>query len=225
MRVLVVEDEPDLREVVIDYLGGREGWDAVGAPTIAEAAALHTKAPADAIVLDLALPDGNGADWLRGLRASGDTTPVVIVTARGTESQRIEGLEAGADDYIVKPFSVRELGARVDAVCRRVLGGFRRYRLGEAMIDLERLEVRRGEATDRVSAKEAELLGYLLKRRGLACKREDLLREVWGQEFVSATRTVDTHVFQLRQKIERDPKAPEWIETVHGVGYRIVADE
>ncbi|MEO0480527.1 MAG: response regulator transcription factor [Planctomycetota bacterium] len=223
-RLCVVEDDPDLREALVDFFDGRETWQAVPHQSVENARDEHANAPFDAFLLDLNLPGDDGLTLLRELRSRGDTTVVLIVTARGTEDQRIEGLEAGADDYLVKPFSVRELSARLDAVLRRTTDGFDSVRLGSSQIDFARLEGEGPRGAFRLLAKEAELLNHLLQRRGQVCSREDLLGEVWGFDKAPTTRTVDTHVFQLRQKIEEDPKQPSILLTVHGVGYRLAAE-
>ena len=220
-RLLVVEDDPDLREALEAWFGGRAGFDVVAVDRAEAGLRAHADMPVDAIVLDLALPGADGLELLRALRADGDTTPVVIVTARGTEEQRIDGLESGADDYVVKPFSVRELGARVDAVLRRAAGSFAVHRLGDVTVDLDVPELRRGDAVHRLLPREAALLAFLLKHRGRTLSREQLLEAVWGTDAPEGTRTVDTHVFQLRQKLEADPKRPAWLVTVHRRGYRL----
>lgn len=221
IRVLVVEDEPDLREALVDWFAQRDGFEAMGFDRAEDAAAAHDERAFDAVLLDLALPGADGLSLLRRLRSGGDTTPVMILTARGTEEQRIEGLELGADDYLVKPFSLRELGARLDAVLRRTGRGFAVHRIGQWTVDLDRSELCSDASTERLLGKEAELLRFLLTRRGQACSREELLREVWGFEHAPSTRTVDTHIFQLRQKLEVDPKTPSHLVTVRGRGYRL----
>src|SRR5262245_28242615 len=173
------------------------------------------------VLLDLRLPDGDGLDVLRALRKGGDKTPVIVLTARGEVEQRVLGLQLGADDYVVKPFSVHELDARMQAVQRRAVQPAATLRLGAAEVDLAGHTVRRAGAEHRLLPKEAELLGWLLRHRGQTCSRDDLLRAVWGYDATPTTRTVDTHVFQLRQKIEQDPARPEFLLTVHSVGYRL----
>ncbi len=171
------------------------------------------------VLLDLRLPDGDGLDVLRALRKASDRTPVIVLTARGEVAQRVLGLQLGADDYVVKPFSVHELAARMQAVQRRADQPTVVVRLGDVELDLAGHQGRRGAATFRLLPKEAELLAWLLRHRGQAQSREDLLRAVWGYDNTPTTRTVDTHVFQLRQKLEPDPSAPRWLRTVHGKGY------
>jgi DNA-binding response OmpR family regulator len=135
--------------------------------------------------------------------------------------QRVLGLQIGADDYVVKPFSVHELDARIQAVQRRAEQPAVTLQLGAVAIDLAGHSARRGDETFRLLPKEADLLGHLLRHRGQTCSRDELLRAVWGYDATPTTRTVDTHVFQLRQKLERDPAHPELLLTVHGMGYRL----
>ena len=185
----------------------------------ASAQAALKNAQFDMVLLDLRLPDGDGLDVLRTLRKGGDQTPVIVLTARGEVDQRVLGLKLGADDYLVKPFSVHELAARIEAVQRRADQPTQTVRLGRATIDLDGHSVERNGETTRLLPREAELLAYLLRHRGRAQSREDLLRAVWSHDAAPTTRTVDTHVFQLRKKLEDDPSQPTHLQTVHGVGY------
>jgi DNA-binding response OmpR family regulator len=223
-RLLVVEDEADIREGLADFFTGR-GFQVEAVATAEEASEQLSAATFTAVLLDLQLPGADGLDVLRGLRARGDDTPVLVVTARGAEPQRVDGLELGADDYVLKPFSVRELAARLDAVLRRAPARRATCRIGAATVDLDALEVRRGEGPpERLLQKEAELLAHLLRHAGRVLTREELLRDVWGFDRYPTTRTVDTHVFQLRKKLETEPEKPRHLLTVHGVGYRLVVE-
>jgi DNA-binding response OmpR family regulator len=217
-QLLVVEDDNSIRESLVDYFAQRD-WLVRACPdrTAAEQALADQRF--HMVLLDLRLPDGDGLDVLRALRRRGDKTPVIVLTARGEVTQRVLGLQLGADDYVVKPFSVHELDARMQAVQRRAEQPTATIRLGEAEIDLAGHQGRRGDTTFRLLPKEADLLAHLLRHRGQALSRDDLLRAVWGYDQAPTTRTVDTHVFQLRQKIEVDPSAPRWLRTVHGKGY------
>ena len=221
-RVFIVEDSPMLRTRVQAMVASIPGAQVIGHAEDAESAtrAILADAP-DVVVLDLQLAKGHGLDVLRALRKDGDKTPVIVLTARGEVDQRVLGLQIGADDYVVKPFSVHELDARMQAVQRRAAQPAARIRLGAAEIDLAGHAVHRAGAEHRLLPKEAELLAWLLRHRGQTCSRDDLLRAVWGYDATPTTRTVDTHVFQLRQKIEADPARPEFLLTVHGVGYRV----
>jgi len=219
-QLLVVEDDASIRESLVDFFVGRD-WHVRASETIAGANAALAEQRFHMVLLDLRLPDGDGLEVLRKLRRAGDKTPVIVLTAHGETEQRVLGLQTGADDYVVKPFSVHELDARIQAVQRRVEQPAATLRLGDADIDISGHRVAHGDAEHRLLPKEAELLAHLLRHRGQACSRDELLRAVWGYDATPTTRTVDTHVFQLRKKIERDPKAPEWLLTVHGVGYRL----
>lgn len=219
-HLLVVEDDHSIRESLADFFGGRD-WLVTACTDVAGAERALRQQRFAMVLLDLRLPDGDGLDVLRALRRAGDKTPVIVLTARGEVDQRVLGLSVGADDYVVKPFSVHELDARIQAVQRRAEQPSTTLSLGDARVDLGAHTVRRAGQEHRLLPKEAELMGHLLRHRGRACSREDLLRAVWGYDATPTTRTVDTHVFQLRQKLERDPAHPEWLLTVHGVGYRL----
>lgn len=221
-QLLVIEDDASIRESLVDFFRSRDWLVHPCADRTSAQQALATQR-FHMVLLDLRLPDGDGLDLLRLLRKAGDKTPVIVLTARGEVAQRVLGLQLGADDYVVKPFSVHELDARMQAVQRRAEQPATTVRLGEAEVDLAGHHGRRGEHTFRLLPKEAELLGHLLRHRGQTQSREDLLRAVWGYDATPTTRTVDTHVFQLRQKLEADPAAPRLLLTVHGVGYRLDA--
>lgn len=218
-RLLIVEDDASIRECVVEFFGMR-GFGATGVATRA-LAERHWAADRPVLVLlDIVLPDGSGLDLLRERRERGDRTPVILCTARGEEVQRILGLKLGADDYVVKPFSVNELWARIEAVLRRTGEPPTRVRLSEAEVDFESRSVAIDGEARRLAAKEAELLAFFLRHPGKAMSREDILRDVWGIDGANGTRTVDTHVFQLRKKVEADPDVPRHIVTVFGQGYR-----
>ena len=219
-QLLVIEDDPSIRESLVDFFRGRD-WLVHACADRAAADRLIAAQRYHMVLLDLRRPDGDGLDVLRGLRKSGDKTPVIVLTSRGEVEQRVLGLQIGADDYVVKPFSVHELDARMQAVQRRAEQPTVTLQLGAVSIDLAGHNVRRGDATFRLLPKEADLLGHLLRHRGQTCSRDELLRAVWGYDATPTTRTVDTHVFQLRQKLERDPAHPELLLTVHGIGYRL----
>jgi DNA-binding response OmpR family regulator len=222
-RILLVEDEPTISEPFSKALG-REGFDAVVAASLADARrAIERRAP-DLILLDLRLPDGDGRDLAREIR-SRSRVPIIMLTARGTELDRIVGLELGADDYVVKPFSSAEVVARIRAVLRRT---------GDAdappatPIALEALEVDpaarrvsvRGAEVE-LSRKEFDLLLELARHAGQVVRREDLMSRVWDENWFGSTKTLDVHVGWLRRKLGD----PGWIETVRGVGFRLVAPE
>jgi DNA-binding response OmpR family regulator len=224
MRVLVVEDDPTVREVVARYLE-REGLivDAVGDGREALGHAA-TQWP-DLVVLDLMLPGVNGFDVCRRLRAHAPV-PVIMLTARGNEEDRIVGLDLGADDYVAKPFSPRELVARVKAVLRRASGGVAgtgvppaEIAAGDLSIDVAAREARRAGTPLALTAREFDLLCFFATHPRVAFRREEILEQVWGYSYGDAS-TVTVHVRRLREKIECVPAAPRHITTVWGVGYR-----
>ncbi len=221
--VLVVDDERKIRELVRSYLE-RAGIDVVTTGSGAEALDLAARARPDLVVLDLGLPDVPGDEVARELRDRGDT-PILMLTARATEADRVRGLELGADDYITKPFSPRELVLRVQAVLRRgrseVADGPGAYGGGELVLDADRHEVRvRGTAVA-VTPTEWRLLDALARNPGRVYSRYELINQVRGYEFEGYERTIDSHVKNLRRKIELDPGRPRLVETVVGVGYRL----
>jgi two-component system alkaline phosphatase synthesis response regulator PhoP len=222
-RLLLVEDEPGLVMTLTDRLTA-EGYDvrSVGdAPAAIETA---TRGPFDAILLDVMLPGGNGFDVCRAVRQRGIQTPILMLTARGQIVDRVVGLKLGADDYLVKPFEMAELLARVEALLRRSAVASapptESYRFGEVAIDFRRAEVTRGGTMLELSAREFKLLRYFVEHRGAALSRDELLNEVWGYNAMPSTRTVDVHVAWLRQKLEENPRHPQYILTVHGLGYK-----
>jgi DNA-binding response OmpR family regulator len=224
-RVLVVDDDATLAEVVERYLE-RDGFEVetVGNGRLALERALED--PPDLVVLDLMLPGMDGLDVCRRLRALAPV-PVIMLTARGDESDRVVGLEIGADDYVSKPFSPKELVARVRAVLRRSKGPLAAPAPGptpvfndrDLRVDVAARETRLGGAVVALTAREFELLVFLLRHPRQAFRREDLLQHVWGTRY-GDTSTVTVHVRRLREKIEPDPSAPVRIATVWGVGYR-----
>ena len=171
------------------------------------------------------MPRMSGWDVCRSLRARGIEVPVIMLTARGGEADRVQGLELGADDYITKPFSLRELLARVRAVLRRPgpRETWEEYAFGDVRMQMRSRQVFKGGREVTLTRKEFDLLAYLVAHRGEVITRERLLDEVWGYERFPTTRTVDTHVLRLRRKFEADPDRPQWILTVHGQGYKFVA--
>jgi two-component system response regulator ResD len=217
--VLVVDDEPTIGEVVSAYLR-RAGYDTrVAADGHAALAAVAERAP-DLIVLDLMLPGLDGLEVMRRVR---DRSAVILLTARGEESDRVTGLRLGADDYVVKPFSPAELVARVDAVLRRlntVAEHEPALEFENLAIDPASRKVTRDGASLALTAREFDLLLFLARHPGRAFTREELMDHVWQYTFYTDTSTVTVHIRRLRAKLEADPEAPRWIETVWGVGYR-----
>jgi DNA-binding response OmpR family regulator len=212
--VLVVEDDDAIRELVAFHLV-RAGLDVVEAADAATAWAALERV--DAVVLDWMLPDASGVAWLRRLRAGErGATPVLMLTARASEFDRVEGLDAGADDYLVKPFSAAELVARVRALLRRVRPQ-RRFTVGELVVDLDAARVTVAGEALRLTRREFELLAFLVGHPGRVFTRTELLDRVWGEDFIGTERTVDQHVAQLRARV-----GAARLETVRGRGYRLV---
>jgi DNA-binding response OmpR family regulator len=218
--ILVVDDEPVVRDVLSRYLT-REGYTVSEAADGEEALSAIRSDPPQAVVLDLMLPRLSGLDVLKLVRLESDL-PVIILSARASEAERINGLQLGADDYIVKPYSPREVVERVRAVLRRSDGrqSGRRVAHGELVVDGERRELLRSGQVVHTTRKEFALLHLLACNPGRAFSRADLLEDVWGYEWIGPTDTVTVHVRRLRSKIEADPSNPRHLVTVHGVGYR-----
>jgi DNA-binding response OmpR family regulator len=221
-RVLVVEDDQTLRSVVAGYLE-RAGHDAATASAGLAALAAVAARPPDLMVLDVMIPELDGLEVCRRVRATNPVLPVIMLTAMGETEDRIAGLEVGADDYVTKPFSPRELVLRVDSVLRRsqaapVSGPS--LAIGDLTVDLTSRRVTRGGVELALTARELDLLAFLLAHPGVAFRREHLMREVWGWTFGDHS-TVTVHVRRLREKVEADPTHPTLIRTVWGVGYRL----
>ena len=226
-RILLIEDEESISEPLAAALE-REGFDVVVAATAAEGRELFRERAPDLVLLDVMLPDGDGKDVLRDIR-SASRTPVIMVTARGEELQRVLGLELGADDYVTKPFSAAELAARVRAVLRRAdtpaLAGGDALQVGEIRMALDKHEVNcDGQAVD-LTVKEFEVLRLLLENAGKVVRREQLIREVWDTSWFGSTKTLDVHVSALRKKLGDDPSAPRFIHTIRGVGFRFASSD
>jgi DNA-binding response OmpR family regulator len=220
-RLLIVEDDAAMALALRDGFQ-YQGYAVSVAADGAEGLRLARQLDVDLVILDVMLPRMSGLEICQQLRAMRHDVPILMLTARGQESDKVEGLRLGADDYVTKPFSFVELEARVEALLRRVS---RRaepelVRVGELELDFKRLRATRGGAELALSAREFAILACLIARRGEVVSREELLQRVWGYERLPFTRTVDMHIAKLRRKIERDPAAPELIETVHGRGYR-----
>ena len=219
--VLVVDDEPTLREVVVRYLE-RAGYRALEAGDGEEAEVLLRNQPPDLVILDLMLPGTDGLELCRRIRED-SALPVIMLTARGEEADRIVGLELGADDYVTKPFSPRELVARVRTVLRRTNGPVEardRIQHGDLTLDSETRDVRKSGRLVSLTAREFDLLWFLASHPRRVFSREHLMSRVWGYEPAYDTGTVTVHIRRLRAKIEDDAARPRHIETVWGVGYR-----
>jgi DNA-binding response OmpR family regulator len=227
IKVLVVEDDPAILRGLADNLRF-EGYEVFTAQD-GEAGSRQQRAhKPDLIVLDLMMPRLGGLDLCKRLRGEGVHTPILMLTARSEEADRVAGLDMGADDYVTKPFSVRELMARVRALLRRVQPHadlLDELRFGDVEVDFRRYEARRKGTPVEMTRKEFAVLRFLASRAGEAVTRDELLNEVWGYEAYPVSRTVDNHVAGLRAKLEADPSDPAHLRTVHGVGYRFVGDE
>jgi DNA-binding response OmpR family regulator len=222
--VLVVDDEPIVREVVVRYLA-REGHRTLEAADGNGARATIERSDPDLVVLDVMLPGTDGLELCRWIRARSEL-PVIMLTARGEEADRIVGLELGADDYVTKPFSPRELAARVRSVLRRAApAGETVERLAFGDVELERAtrEARKCGLEVRLTAKEFDLLWFLASHPRRVFSRDQLMASVWGYTAALDTGTVTVHVRRLREKVEDDPSEPRYLETVWGIGYRLAA--
>jgi two-component system alkaline phosphatase synthesis response regulator PhoP len=224
-RILIIEDEPGLRLTLSDRLRS-EGYRVDTAGDGEEGFMRARGEPFDLILLDVMLPKRSGFDVCRDLRREGCETPVLMLTARGEVADRIVGLKLGADDYLVKPFEMAELLARVEARLRRrppePSSTDETYVFDDIRVDFRRAEVTRAGAPVELSAKEYQLLKYFIEHRGAALSRHVLLDEVWGYNAMPSTRTVDVHVAWLRRKLEPHPARPRHILTLHGLGYKFV---
>ncbi|TFH87238.1 response regulator transcription factor [Billgrantia azerbaijanica] len=222
MRILIAEDDAHLRNGLAKLLE-REGHTCITAKDGAAALATFRAQAPDFCLLDVVMPSLDGIELCRAIRDEDADVPILLLTARGQEIDRVLGLESGADDYVPKPFSTRELIARIRAIARRSnrqSGTQRRFRLGDLEIDREALRAFRGVRMIDLTRREVALLAVLHARTGLAVSRDELLNVCWGRDHLPSSRALDQYVSVLRRKIERDPSNPRLIRTVHGVGYR-----
>lgn len=227
MHVLLVEDEEGLVITLCDRLRS-EGFEVTSATDGQTGFELAQSGRFDLLILDVMLPKKNGYDVCRDLRQLDIRTPVLMLTAKGETIDKVLGLKLGADDYLTKPFEMIELLARVEALLRRspvtAVNGksTEAFRFGDVAIDFKRAEVKRNDETVDLSAREFKLLQFLIENRGHVHSRDHLLDEVWGYDAMPSTRTVDVHIAWLRQKLEENPRHPNFIQTVHGLGYKFV---
>ncbi len=226
-KVLIVEDDASIREALQEAITA-DGHAAVVAPDGLQAVKLFAPGSFDLVLLDLMLPGLNGYDVCRKIREQDRRVPVIMLTAKGEEIDKVLGLELGADDYVTKPFGLREIIARVHAAFRRLdqmapaaaaLGDS--FEFGEATIDRKRFTAKRGRTTHELTARELKLLEVFHSKKGEVLSRDQLLNEVWGIDYLGTTRTLDQHVAQVRKKVGDDGSA-KLIKTVHGVGYQYV---
>ncbi len=222
-RILLIEDEPGIVITLTDRLTS-EGYDVESVSDGESGFERALAGPFDLIILDVMLPKKNGFDVCRDLRQKNVQTPVIMLTARGQVVDKVVGLKLGADDYLTKPFELLELLARIEALLRRVpvakSSSPDSYQFGPVRVDFVRVEVDRDGKPVELSSLEFKLLHYLIDHRGTVISRDRLLDEVWGYDAMPSTRTVDVHVAWLRQKVELNPRRPQFILTVHGLGYK-----
>jgi two-component system, OmpR family, alkaline phosphatase synthesis response regulator PhoP len=225
--LLLVEDEPGLVMTLTDRLLA-EGYDVESVTTAPDGLEAGTTGAFDIILLDVMLPGGSGFDVCRELRQRGVRAPILMLTARGQVVDRVVGLKLGADDYVIKPFEMVELLARIEALLRRAAtsatppAAAETYRFGDVAVDFRKAEVVKGSIPLDLSALEFKLLRYFIEHRGAVLSRDELLNEVWGYDAMPSTRTVDVHVAWLRQKLEDNSRHPQFVLTVHGLGYKFV---
>jgi DNA-binding response OmpR family regulator len=224
-RILIVEDEPDIVRGLTDALEF-ENLDVVSTGIGKEGVRLMKDRGADCVILDLMLPDINGYQECEEIRSFNSVVPIIILTARGQESDKVRGLDAGADDYVTKPFSVAELLARIKAIFRRLhksgTGGEEEIKIGEATVNLKKHTLTRSRKTQPLTFYEVELLKLLFERAEQPVSRDEILDKIWGIEAYPSNRTVDNFIVKLRKKIEPEHKDPRHILTVYGFGYKLV---
>jgi two-component system, OmpR family, response regulator RegX3 len=222
-RILIVEDEDSISEPLSSHLA-RESFEPAVVATVGEAREAVAGSPPDLILLDVMLPDGDGRDLCRELRRSSDV-PIIMLTARGEDVDKIVGLELGADDYVVKPFSAGELVARIRAILRR--GRSRdpdaAIEVGDLRLDPAARTVTRAGDAITLAAREFDLLALLMANSGSVVRREQIMDEVWDEHWFGSTKTLDVHIAWLRKKLEDDPSHPRYITTIRGVGFRFAA--
>ena len=222
-RILIVEDEPDIVLSLEEDLR-RQGYQTQVATNGEQGLLLGKDGPWDLILLDVMLPRMDGFDVCSGLRRAGVAAPIILLTARAQEAEKELGLDSGADDYVTKPFSLRELRARIRAQLRRSsLRSERTSRFGECEVDFDRAELRRSGQPVDITPQELRLLGVFLRNRGRVLSRDQLIEGAWGHGMAITDRAVDTHVFNLRKKIEPVPSEPKFLIGVRGLGYRFEA--
>jgi len=220
-RILVIEDEPDLlRGLALNRKA--EGYAVLTASSGDAGIEQALRERPELILLDVMLPGMNGLDVCRELRRKGFDAPIIMLTAKAEEVDRVVGLEIGADDYVTKPFGIRELLARIRARLRRHVPSAAGLRLGPVEIDFDKHEATRGGQRIELTGKEFDVLRLLAQHRGDIVTRDRLLEEVWGYETYPTTRTVDNHILRLRQKLEEDPSNPRYILSIYGEGYKLV---
>jgi DNA-binding response OmpR family regulator len=220
-RILIIEDEPDLLRGLALNLKA-EGYGVLTASRGDAGVEQALRDRPELVLLDIMLPGMNGLDVCRELRRKGFEAPIIMLTAKAEEVDRVVGLEIGADDYVTKPFGIRELLARIRARLRRHAPASATLRVGQAEVDFDKHEVTRLGQRVELTGKEFDVLRLLARHRGEIVTRDRLLEEVWGYETYPTTRTVDNHILRLRQKLEEDPANPRYILSIYGEGYKLV---
>ena len=222
-HLLIVEDDASILRGLTDHLT-REHFKVDAAEDGKRGYAMAKRNKYDAIILDLMLPELDGFEVCKKLRSDGITTPILMLTSKGDEADKVLGLEFGADDYLTKPFSVRELTARIRALLRREvrLASVEEFSFGSISVDFKKQEAFNGSKPVKMSAKEFQLLKYFVQHAGEVVSRNQLLDDVWGYEVTPTTRTVDNYVLSLRKKIEKKPTEPKHLLTIHTAGYKFV---
>lgn len=226
MKILLIEDEEGLILTLTDRLES-ENFDVKNATDGESGLRLASSESFDLIILDVMLPKKNGFDVCRDLRRKEIDAPILMLTAKGETIDKVLGLKLGADDYLTKPFEIAELLARIEAILRRSpqtkQNAVNNFRFGNIAVDFRRAEVKKNDESIELSAMEFKLLQYFIEHHGEVLKRDELLDEVWGYDAMPSSRTVDVHIAGLRQKIEENPKYPQFIQTIHGFGYKFTA--
>ena len=228
IKVLIAEDDNSLREGLVDLLEA-EGYAVATAGNGKEALEKYAETRPDLVMLDVMMPEMSGYDVCREIRKSDSLTPIIMLTAKGEEIDKVVGLELGADDYVTKPFGLHELRARIAAVLRRSKQDETppaneipdQFAIGSSMVNRKTYEVTTGTAVCSLTARELKLLEVFYTRPNEVLSRNDLLNAAWGVDYFGTTRTLDQHIAQLRKKLEADPANPEYLLTVHGVGYKL----
>lgn len=227
IRVLIAEDDANLRQGLIDLLEG-EGYEVSAAGDGQKALDCFRRTKPDLVLLDVMMPEMSGYDVCREIRKTDSRTPIIMLTAKGEEIDKVVGLELGADDYVTKPFGLHELRARIAAVLRRVQNHQQepvaslpeQFFVGQAMVDRKTYQVTIGSQSHSLTSREMKLLEVFHSRPNEVLSRNDLLNSAWGVDYFGTTRTLDQHIAQLRKKIEPDTASPQFLLTVHGVGYK-----
>lgn len=231
-RVLIAEDDASLREGLVDLLEA-EGYTVITAENGQVALEKFAQANPDLVMLDVMMPEMSGYDVCREIRKQDSQTPVIMLTAKGEEIDKVVGLELGADDYVTKPFGLHELRARIAAVLRRSANHQTvsavslpdQFQIGQCLVNRKTYEVEKGSESFSLTARELKLLEVFYVRPDEVLSRNDLLNAAWGVDYFGTTRTLDQHMAQLRKKIEADPATPDFLLTVHGVGYKLRTEE